>query len=187
MGFESIRVELRGGPATLSQVNEFVRQRPNVKVDTDGIRTPGSTFYTVEDGLHVIEVEVMGSPITVSCRFTLCHPPSIDSVFLGFVRELMADLGMEAGICDDVGPEHPHWFSIAEFPEFVNVFLNDVARRRAEWITDFGTARFPARTREVYERVILPRCEPVTGQDQTPFQSTLTVAVRGDRVSPGSG
>jgi hypothetical protein len=164
MGFESIRVELRGGPATFSQVNEFVRQRPNVKPDTDGIRTPGSTFYTVEDGLHVIEVEVMASPITVSCRFTLCHPPSVDFAFLELVRELMAGLGMEAGICDDIGPEHSHWSSIAEFTEFADVLLHYVARRRAEWITNFGAAQFPAKTREVYERVILPRCEPVMGQ-----------------------
>lgn len=164
MGFESFRVELRGGPATFSQVDEFIRQLPNGKPDDEIVPTPGSAFYTVEDGLHVIEVEVMESPVTVSCRFTLCHPPSVDAAFLGLVRELMAGLGMEAQICDDHGPEHPHWFSIAGFPGFANAFRHVVAQRRAEWIANFGALQFPAKTREVFARLILPRCEPVTGQ-----------------------
>jgi hypothetical protein len=106
MGFESFQVELRGETASSAQVDELVRRLPHAKCDPDAIASRGSTFYTLEDGHHVIEVELVAFPVKVSCRFTLCHPPSIDSAFLSLVRELMARLGMEVRICDDVRPEH---------------------------------------------------------------------------------
>ena len=161
MGFESFRVELRGTMATLSQVTETVRQLPDTKPDPDSIASRGSTYYTVEDGYHVIEVEVADSPVRVSCRFTLCHPPSINAAFLDLVRELMTRLGMDAKICDDVRPEHAHGFPIARFAEFANVVPAYIATRRAEWIANFGPTQLPVKTTEVYRRVILPQCEPV--------------------------
>lgn len=85
MGFESFRVELRGGSATSAQVDELIRRLPQAKPDPEAIASRGSTFYTLEDGLHVIEVEVVAVPVKVSCRFTMCHPPSIDSAFLSVV------------------------------------------------------------------------------------------------------
>ncbi len=75
----------------------------------------------------------------------------------------MARLGMEVRICDDVRPEHAQWFSIDRFPEFVEIVSTCVTTRRVEWIANFGPAQFPAKTREVYERIILPQCEPVIG------------------------
>jgi hypothetical protein len=151
MGFESFRVELRSGPATHAQVDESVRQLPNVKPDPESIRLPGSTYYTVEDEAHVIELEVADSPVRVSCRFTLCHPPSVDAAFLRLVRELMVRLGMEARICDDVPPQHAQGFPATRFPEFADAASRCISTRRAEWVS------------EVYERIILPRCVPVTG------------------------
>jgi hypothetical protein len=145
-------------------VDEFVRRLPHAKPDAEAIASEGSHFYTLEDGFHVIEVEVADFPLKVSCRFTLCHPPSIDSAFLGVVRILMTHLGMEARICDDVRPEDSQWFSVARFPEFADIVLHSVTTRRAEWIANFGPAQFPAKTHEVYERVILPQCQPVSGQ-----------------------
>jgi hypothetical protein len=163
MGFESFRVELSGGAASYAQADELVRRLPQSKPDTEAIRSQGSGFYTVEDGFHVIEVEVAASPVKVSCRFTLCHPPSIDSAFLAVVRDLMTRLGMDARIRDDVGPEDSRWFSVDRFSEFTNIVLRYVTTRRAAWVANFGPEQFPAKTHEVYERVILPRCQPVTG------------------------
>ncbi len=162
MGFESIRVELRGGTASFSQVDSFVRRLPNARPSTEVIPSRDSNFYTVEDGLHVIEIEVRAAPVSVSCRFTLCHPPSIDAAFLALVGELMDALGIEAGLCDEPDQECSHWFTADRFSEFTDRFLHVVATRRAEWVASFGSAQFPATTREVYERVILPRCEPVS-------------------------
>jgi|GEM_PF-5186140 len=94
MSFETFRVELRGGSATFARVDAAIRQLPHAQPDHDSMTSAGSTYYTVEDGFHIIEVEVADSPIQVSCRFTLCHPPSIDVAFLNFVRERQCRFGI---------------------------------------------------------------------------------------------
>jgi hypothetical protein len=161
MGFESFRVELRGGTASFARVDELVRLLPHAERDPSAIASRGSNVYTLEDGLHLIEVEVMGFPVKVSCRFTMCHPPSIDSAFLSLAGELMARLGMEVRLCDDLDPEDSQWFAIDRFPEFARLASRYLAVRRTEWHANFGPLQLPAKTHEVYERIILPRCEPI--------------------------
>jgi hypothetical protein len=164
MGFESFRVELRGGSVTYPQADDAVRKLPHVRPDEQSVPLPGSTFYLIADGQHTIEVELMVSPVRLSCRFTLCHPPSVDAVFLGVVRELMSRLGMEVKICDDVGPEDAHPFSVQAFAQFSAAIARYIAARRAEWIAAFGDKTMAATTNEVCERIILPRCQPGIGQ-----------------------
>lgn len=155
MGFESFRVELRGGVATSHQVDTIVSQLPHAIRDHDSIPTRGSTYYTIEDGAHRIEVEVSESPVRISCRFTLCHPASVDSVFLGLIHELMNRLGMSARICDD---ESARNFAPDEFSDFAAILLGVISTRRGEWIANFGLEQFPASTVEVYQKIILPKC-----------------------------
>jgi hypothetical protein len=160
MGFEAFRVELRGGSANYREADEVVRKLPHIKPDPDSVRVEGSTLYVMDDGRHAIEIELMDSPVRLSCRFTLCHPPSVDAVFLGLIRELMTRLGMEAKICDDVSPEHSRAFSIRELPELSAISADYIAARRAEWIAAFGDEPLAATTNEVHRHVILPRCQP---------------------------
>jgi hypothetical protein len=167
MGFEAFRVELRGGPANYTEAKQTIQKHPHVKLDEQSPPVKGSTIYVIDDGRHVIEVELKDAPVRVSCRFTLCHPPSVDSVFLDVIRELMLRLKMEAWICDDVQPEDAHPFSFAHYAEFSSAGLRCIAARRAEWIAAFGDEKMPATTNEVYERVILPRCQPVSAWTQT--------------------
>jgi hypothetical protein len=158
MGFESFRVELRGGRKTYRGASEAIRDLDHLTIDPDSIRTSGSMFFLLNDGNHVVEIELMDSPVKLSCRFTLCHPPSIDSVFLGLVRQLMSQLGMEARICDDVPPEHARSFSVNEFDDFSAAATRCIASRRLEWISFFGTELTAATTSEAHARIILPHC-----------------------------
>ena len=160
MGFESFRIELRGGQAKYLEINERIRKLPDIKLDQDSALTPGSSCYLMDDGQHLIEIELMDAPVRLSCRFALCHPPSVDAAFLGLARELMETLGMEAKICDDVRPEHAHFFSLAHFGDFAAFTSHYIAARRTEWATAFGTEQMAATTMEVYERIILPQCQP---------------------------
>jgi hypothetical protein len=164
MGFEAFRVELRGGRATYAEGGDAVLQLPHVKPDQLSIPTPGSTFFVIDDGKHVIELELMDSPVRLSCRFTLCHPPSVDAVFLSLLRELMTRLAMEAKICDDVDPEHARAFSLHEFAAFSAITARYMAARRKEWIAAFGDQPMAATMAEVYQRIILPRCRPAIEQ-----------------------
>jgi hypothetical protein len=168
MGIESFRVELRGGKASYRRADEIVRKLPQVKLDQDSIPMDGSTYYLVDDGRHLVEIELMDAPIRLSCRFTLSHPPSVDCVFLAVVRELMSRLEMETSICDDVRPEHARAFSLTEFAEFSAVTMNYIAARRMEWVAAFGAESLAATTNEVFRRIILPQCQPgVERRDKT--------------------
>lgn len=160
MGFEHFQVMLRGGKSKYGEADETVRKLPHIKPDQDPVPLRGSAFFVIDDGRHAIELELMDSPVRLSCRFTLCHPPSVDSVFLGLVRELMTRLGMEAKVCDDVRPEHSHAFSLHEVAEFSAITSRYIAARRTEWIAAFGDEPMAATTNEVYHRIILPRCQP---------------------------
>jgi hypothetical protein len=160
MGFEVFLVELRGTRASYAEANKAVRKLSHVKPDPDGGFMPGATYYAFHDDAHTIEMELMDVPIRLSCRFTLCHPPSVDAVFLSLVRELMSQLGMKVTIRDDVRPEHAHAFSLNEFEEFSAIVLGYIAARRAEWIAAFGDKPMGVSTNEVHRRLILPQCQP---------------------------
>src|SRR5437016_4365865 len=71
MGFEHFRVELRGGRTTYAEAVETIRRLPHIKPDHDSIPLPRSTYFLMDSGTHVIELELMDAPVYVSCRFTL--------------------------------------------------------------------------------------------------------------------
>lgn len=163
MGFETFRVELKGGRQGYDETNEVVRKVPNVKPDRHSVSTPGSTCYLYEDGHHSIELEVSRTPVRLSCRFTLCHPPSVEETFLSLVWDLMSHLGMTVTIRDDVEPQHARSFTLDEFPAFSAITRRYIAARRAEWVAAFGDEPMAATTPEVFQRVIIPRCQPGPG------------------------
>src|SRR5438128_1350182 len=133
MGFETFRVELHDGRSHYDEANGTLRKLSHVRPDADSLPLKGSTFYVFDDGEHTIEMELMDSPVRLSCRFTLCHPSSVDAVFLRLVRDLMSRLGMEVTIRDHVRPEHERAFSVDVFAEFSTIVLGGIADRRAEW------------------------------------------------------
>ncbi len=164
MGFESFRVELGGGRAQFREINEGLGKLEHISRDLDAVLTPGSVFFIMDDGKHVIEIELMDSPVKLSCRFTLCHPPSVDAAFLALIRQLMVIFGMEVKICDDVQPEYPHSFSLDQIHDFAVIVLECITARRLEWIAAFGSAQLAAKTNEVYAQIILPRCQTSTAK-----------------------
>src|ERR1051326_4863514 len=160
MGFESFRVELSGGRASFCEVDVSIRELPHMQSDPDSIATPGSIYYVMRDGRHVMELELRDSPIRLSCRFTLCHPASVDSTFLNLIRQLMTGLGMAVRICDDVRPEHTRLFSPNEFHEFSTAIGSYIAARRSQWALAFGDKPLAASTSEVHRQIISSRCQP---------------------------
>jgi hypothetical protein len=104
------------------------------------------------DGVDVIELELMDSPVRLSCQLTLWRPPSVDLTFLHLVRELVNRLGMEVTICDNVRPEHAHAFYLGDFANFLAITPDYISTRRAEWIAMFGTEQMSATTNQAHER-----------------------------------
>ena len=168
MGFEDFRVELHGGRTSYVMADEIIRKLPHAKLDPNGgLPVRGATYYLYDDGQHAIGLALDDTPVRLSCRFMLCHPPSVDAAFLEIVRDLMTRLGMWVAVCDEVSREHACSFSLDDFAHFSAAALGTIAARRAEWIKAFGDESIlSATTKEVFERFILPRCQPVTQQTE---------------------
>jgi hypothetical protein len=160
MGIEVFLVELQGGIASYEEATEVVCKLPHIKPDPDGGWMPESTYYVFRDGAHTIEMELMSVPVKLMCRFTLCHPPSVDAVFVRFVRELATRLGMEVKIRENVCPEHERAFSANDFAEFSAIIPGYIAARRAEFVAQFGDKQLGASSTELFQEIILPQCEP---------------------------
>ncbi|MFO0799979.1 MAG: hypothetical protein U0804_21110 [Gemmataceae bacterium] len=156
MGFESFRVDLRPRHVTFAEADTAVRRLPNATSDHAALATPGSSYHVVADGSHVFEIEVTPEPVRVSCRFTLCHPPTVDAAFLDLLRDLTRRLGGA-----EVGGEGLP--AEVESPEFASALSAHIAARRAEWDAAFGNVRFPATTGQAFERYVFPKCVPVAG------------------------
>lgn len=158
MGFESFRVSLQGGTHTFAEICDHLDSMKHVRIDDQGLCVPPSRYFVMEDGQHVIEIEVSRSPVAISCRFTLCHPPSVDTALLDLLRSLMATLGMTVTIRDDVKPGHTHPFCLADFANFCSIVRQYISLRRAQWAAQFGNQQLAARTREAVQRFVIPRC-----------------------------
>jgi hypothetical protein len=158
MGFESFGVTLEGGTATADEARNLIDSLEGVSRD-EGFTT-GSTYFLQRGVGHAIEMQMMHKPVWVSCRFTLCHPPSVDSAFLALVRQLIEKLKMQVMIRDDVIPEHAEPYSLDRFDEFSAACLHYIALRRREWKQMFGNRQLAATTAEAHQHIILPHCIP---------------------------
>ena len=123
--------------------------------DTNAMKTSGSDYYIVDDGTHKIELEVTESRGRISCRFTLCHPPTIDAAFIGLIRELVERMDLRARICSDGARR---WYSVDDFGEFVRAATGFISKERRAFIAQCGPVQLAATTAEAYERIILPQC-----------------------------
>jgi hypothetical protein len=160
MGFESFQVRLKGGRSTRKEAIDTLMSLDGVVRDEDSELTPGWPCFLARDGLHAVEMEVTDKRASISCRFTLCHPPSVDTAFLELVRRLMEALPMRVKICDDVTPEHEEPFSLDRFDEFSKACRHYIAARRNEWKSAFGNQELAATTAEAHQHIILPHCIP---------------------------
>ena len=143
MGIEDYRVALRSRTVPAQVVREWVRRQPNTTRD-DGMLSRGNDYFRIDDGNHVLEVEVSkADPTEVSVRFALCNPPSVEPAFLALVRELVTTFGME--IHDqEAADADPWWLPPERFEQFQESTLGAIPRRRADWVTQFGPEQFPA-------------------------------------------
>ena len=158
MGFENFNVMLEGGETATQDALDVIEGLQGVTRDGESEWTPESRCYLYRDGQHAIELEVLGSPERVSCRFTLCHPASVDVVFVDFVRKLMKSLRMQVQICDD---DLTAAFSLDRFDEFSHAVVRCINARRQEWKRAFGDQELGATTNEAHRHIILPHCQPV--------------------------
>ncbi len=165
MGFESFQIKLKGGSRTADDAIQAIAGLENILPDKESAWMRGEHYFLFKDGRHAIEMEVMDAPPRISCRFTLCHPPSVDAAFFELARRIMEMLDMQVTIRDDVRPEHEVPFPRERFDDFTNAASEYIGARRREWHAAFGDRELGATTNEACEQIIFAHCVSTADKD----------------------
>jgi hypothetical protein len=167
MGFESFLVQLTDGKKSFPEVDEMFRRLEYVVPDDHYASTERVSYFRFDDGNHVIEFEIRRDPFCISCRFTLCHPPSVDRRFLDIVKLLMQRLGVKATMSDPDEPHRSRQFDFADFATFEPLALRCIDREPRMWIAMMGNETAAATHAQAFERFIMPRVEAVSSSSSS--------------------
>lgn len=119
----------------------------------------GLSHYRYDDPDHIIELELLGGPrSTVSLRFSVCQPATIDDVFAALVVDLATKLTADILIAEDVEPDDPSlgWsFSPTQLGSFRKSLAQCIPKKRRQWQVDFGTVVARVSCREAIDRFVI--------------------------------
>ena len=141
-GIESYILRLHGNDCDSLQIADYAQRCLGVVPDIE--QSPLSdacSYYVYRDGLHVIEYELLqdhGS-CQVTMRFALCHPSSVDSIFIQQAIDLMKHFNMEATICDELPDDALRTYTMQELARFKTNCAWSIACCREHWQQMFGT------------------------------------------------
>ncbi|WP_433936321.1 hypothetical protein AB3662_16675 [Sorangium cellulosum] len=121
---------------------------------------PTEVHFRYEDSEHIIEIEVAGAGpcTTLSLRFALCHPSSIDDVFAALVVDLVVALGADIIIAEDIDPDEPGLglsFSSAQVADLRKALAQCIPKKRNLWREEFGSTLARASCRDALERFVI--------------------------------
>jgi hypothetical protein len=163
MGAEDFLVRLES-PLALSRVLDTISRYPGTRAEPDVDRHASGPQFRVEDPDHIVELEVAdrGGLTTISVRFALCHPPTIDAVFVELVGVLAKDVDATIAIAESVEPDDPGlgWsFSRSNCEKFPPAASQCIRKKRALWQRAFGDEQARLSCPEAIMRFII---EPQT-------------------------
>lgn len=163
MGCEDFVVSLSSS-STLTAVMRAVLALPEVHPDATCTSLPGESHLRWEDREHIIEIEVAAAArTTMSLRFAVCHPNSIDDVFADLVVHLAAKLKADVLIAEDVQPDDPGlgWaFSPSQPTDLRRALVQCIPKKRLLWRAEFGNAEARVSCREAIDRFVIGGTQP---------------------------
>lgn len=164
MGCEDFVVRL-SSEFTRETVTEVLLRMPHIHPDTAFPRMPDEAHFSYEDEQHIIEIEVAEGRLrtTISVRFAVCHPPTIDSVFAALVADLAAAVNADTLIAEDVAPDDPTlgWsFSQSQSANLHKALVQCIPKKRHLWQVEFGTVQARASCREAIDRFVIGASSP---------------------------
>lgn len=140
MGVESYLSRLTG-QQDVNTIGNYLISFLSAQPDSTQSAPSGSDQHFVfRDGRHVIEFELTqrGRFGQLSVRFAICHPASVDDVFVSIVTSLMAQLQMTATICEALPAGTPSEYGATEVTKFAANCRWSIESARKEWRRAFG-------------------------------------------------
>jgi hypothetical protein len=104
----------------------------------------GERRFLYNDGEHILEIQVApeyGRPSSAytSIRFALCHPDTVDDIFISFVLRTAKALGLTIEIKEDLPANYQVFeFSPPSYNSFQIVAEAGITNKRKYWVADFG-------------------------------------------------
>jgi hypothetical protein len=141
MGVESYLLRLTG-QKDVQAVGHYLTSVLGARPDSTQSPPSGSDqHFVIRDGRHVIECELArrGAFGQLSVRFAICHPTSVDDVFVNIIIYLIVQLQMTATICEMLPAGAPSQYGATEITEFAANCRWSIGHARNEWHKAFGS------------------------------------------------
>ncbi len=163
MGVEDFQVVIKynGKNKEFNETIQFIKSCQNVFVDYDTKQISNEQYYIFDDSKHIIELEISqreANIIKISCRFAVCHPISIDNVFIELIIIIAKKLKSKIEILDETPNGDPYQFFYPEYEKFETVLKKTIEIKRNYWMQDFGSETASLRTSEAIKKYILSKC-----------------------------
>jgi len=161
MGMESFLVRITGKGEDCPAVLRFAESEVGLVTETSQSLYAGSeTYHSFRDGRHVIEFEFSphGDSFQFSVRFALCHPSSVDHVFISVISKFLDRFHATVTICEDLPSGAIREFTKVTEEDFKRDCLLCIDRSRSRWRTMFGSEEAGVTVSEALRRFVFPRC-----------------------------
>lgn len=142
MGVESYLSLVRRERLDVHIVKEFVTSTLGLSPDPRQYAiTTNDSYYVFQDGRHVIEFELADRSeyVQVSVRFALCHPASVDEVFIDLTTAFIRKFDMTATICEWLPEGAPTRYDVLDCKLFALNCRRSIEYAREQWRKQFGT------------------------------------------------
>ena len=140
MGVESYLVRLTGHH-DVETVGQFLTLGLGAQPDHQSRPSGNDEYFVLRDGRHVVEFELAkrGEVCELSIRFAICHPKSIDDVFVSIVTSLIKQLQMTATICELLPVGTPSRYDAVQAAKFATYCRWSIEHAREQWRRQFGS------------------------------------------------
>ena len=167
MGCESIQIISKVTDFSVKELCEYIQKCSNVSpVLLNTQMAPSEYNFIYSDTKHVIELQVTdytsGIP-QLSCRFSLCHPHSIDKKFIEFTKSIANDLNLKIRIqesCQIKGDDEV--FCPPKYDGYEKILQEIIKVKRKYWVADFGDETAIISCQEAIKKYILPKCKKIS-------------------------
>ena len=164
MGVESFQVVLTCKAQPMATAVATLLGLQGVREGGDTSPLPGERHFVLNDGGHVIEIEVRPlkdevNGCRISCRCAICHPVTVLGTFARNVKSLSASLSTPIDLIEDVPSGIPDLFRPPLFEGFETALRESFLLKKRYWVQDFGEGEASVSCAEAIRRFILPHCD----------------------------
>lgn len=169
MGVESFLVTIRGPREEYLAVALFAESEFRLTPEPPPSYGSGDClYYSFGDGRHVIEWEFAPYPgeYLISVRFALCHPPTVDSVFIDLICRILQRFNATATVCEPMPDGTVRSHRADTLAQFAQDCLCGIQICRRDWQAMFGTRTASLSHKDAMLRFVLPQCVPAAADDR---------------------